>query len=220
MRPILLFDIDGTLLHVKRSFLREVIQNIFEHFDVRPDFLKTISFAGRTDKDIFTELCSYHDHVEYAELKKLYIREMCSGLTSKDVDLIPGAAETVESVLKREADVGLCTGNFRDVALKKIEAAGLTGVFEFGGYGCLHEDRIELPREADRSYKKLKGENPVPEQYVVIGDTPNDIRCARHFGARSVAVTTGGFGEDELSMHRPDLICDKLEDVDRWLFGQ
>ena len=30
-----------------------------------------------------------------------------------------------------------------------------------------------------------------PEQFIVIGDTPNDIDCARHFGARAVAVGTG-----------------------------
>jgi phosphoglycolate phosphatase-like HAD superfamily hydrolase len=30
-----------------------------------------------------------------------------------------------------------------------------------------------------------------PEQFIVIGDTPNDIACAHHFGAKALAVGTG-----------------------------
>jgi phosphoglycolate phosphatase-like HAD superfamily hydrolase len=54
-----------------------------------------------------------------------------------------------------------------------------------------------------------------PEQFIVIGDTPNDIDCARHFGARAVAVGTGRFyPNDELLLHKPDQFLPDLSDVD------
>jgi len=49
---------------------------------------------------------------------------------------------------------------------------------------------------------------------VVIGDTPNDIRCARSIGARSVAVPTGNTSIDVLRAAEPDVLVETLEDVE------
>ena len=53
-----------------------------------------------------------------------------------------------------------------------------------------------------------------PEQFIVIGDTPNDIDCARHFGARAVAVGTGRFSRREILACKPDALLPDLSDVD------
>jgi phosphoglycolate phosphatase-like HAD superfamily hydrolase len=54
----------------------------------------------------------------------------------------------------------------------------------------------------------------VPERIVVIGDTPNDVRCARAIGAWAVAVPTGHTPVSELEAARPDLLTSSLEDHD------
>jgi phosphoglycolate phosphatase-like HAD superfamily hydrolase len=48
---------------------------------------------------------------------------------------------------------------------------------------------------------------------VIVGDTPNDIACARAVGARAVAVATGPFGVDELRAHAPDAVLPDLTDT-------
>ena len=49
----------------------------------------------------------------------------------------------------------------------------------------------------------------------MIGDTPNDIDCARHFGARAVAVGTGRFySTEELLACEPDAFLVDLSDAD------
>ena len=49
----------------------------------------------------------------------------------------------------------------------------------------------------------------------MIGDTPNDIACARHFGARSVAVSTGRtYSEADLARCEPDAVLSDLTDTD------
>ena len=56
--------------------------------------------------------------------------------------------------------------------------------------------------------------NLAPEQFIVIGDTPNDIDCARHFGARAVAVGTGRFySREEIMACEPDAILNDLSDT-------
>jgi phosphoglycolate phosphatase-like HAD superfamily hydrolase len=57
-----------------------------------------------------------------------------------------------------------------------------------------------------------------PAQFVVVGDTPNDIACARHFGARAVAVATGrGYDATELAAHHPDAVLNDLADTELFL---
>jgi phosphoglycolate phosphatase-like HAD superfamily hydrolase len=51
----------------------------------------------------------------------------------------------------------------------------------------------------------------------VIGDTPHDIACAKHIGARVLAVATGNHPRAELEAAQPDVLLDDLRDVDRVL---
>ena len=225
MKPILLFDIDGTLLHVKRDFLRNALADIMEEHKISPDILKNISFAGRTDRDIFNELISSSgisangDQIDthFNRLKEAYLEVMACELDRSSVTVFEGVSEAIHYLKEMGYQMGLCTGNFREIAYKKVDAAGLKGFFSFGGFGCDHADRIHLPGDAHASYVAYSGISPRPEQYRVIGDTPNDIRCARYFGAGAVAVTTGGHSEEELSAFKPDIIISSLKNPDQWV---
>ena len=50
-------------------------------------------------------------------------------------------------------------------------------------------------------------------QFVVVGDTVADIRCAKAINARSIAVLTGGVDADELYAAKPDRIFVDLSDT-------
>ena len=53
------------------------------------------------------------------------------------------------------------------------------------------------------------------EQFIVIGDTPNDIDCAKHFGARSLAVGTGRlYGIEAVRACHPDALLPDFSDVE------
>lgn len=217
--PVLLYDIDGTLLRVQRQFLRQLIKEQLNRFKIIKPDSEMRSFAGRTDRGIFMELIGDHPNPEnlYRQLRKTYSLSMAEQLSREHIKLCAGAVESVRQAVKAGYDVGLCTGNFRTVAMKKVETAGLTGVFKFGGFGESSEDRNQLPGQAAREYHALFNSLPEPGCFIIIGDTPNDIRCAKHFGAKSVAVTTGGFSQEELAEYKPDLILDSLIDPDNWL---
>lgn len=217
--PILLYDIDGTLLNVHSDFILAIIEEQLTRFDIDKPAANTRSFAGRTDRGIFMELIG--DVPNASTLVKTlmtnYTEAVTQNLTRDYIQLHEGAVESVEEAVSLNIPVGLCTGNVRPVAIKKVQTAGLPDAFKFGGFGETAEDRNDLPGEADRDYRSLFNDKPTPGRYVIIGDTPNDIRCAKHFGAKSVAVTTGGFSEDELSAHHPDLIVSSLRNPDQWL---
>jgi phosphoglycolate phosphatase-like HAD superfamily hydrolase len=53
-----------------------------------------------------------------------------------------------------------------------------------------------------------------PSQFIVIGDTPDDVACAHHFGARSIAVATGhSYTTDDLCACDPDAVLPNLSDT-------
>jgi phosphoglycolate phosphatase-like HAD superfamily hydrolase len=217
--PILLYDIDGTILNVHSDFIIEIIEEQLHHFGISKDNAKSRSFAGRTDRGIFMELIGDMPNGDslFHEVMTNYAQAMTKKLSPNQMVVHDGAVESVHEAVSLNIPVGLCTGNIRTVAMKKVQEAGLQGIFSFGGFGEVSENRNDLPGEADREYKSQFNKEPLPGQYVIIGDTPNDIRCAKYFGAKSVAVTTGGFSEDELATHKPDLIVDSLHEPEKWL---
>lgn len=217
--PILLYDIDGTLLNVHRDFLIGIIEEQLTLFDIEKPQTDTRSFAGRTDRGIFMELIGDTPDADLLlhKLMSNYAEVMSQRLSAEHLKLHDGAAESVSDAISMDIPVGLCTGNIRQVAMTKVQTAGFHNTFLFGGFGEVSADRNELPGEADRDYRSRFNDRPAPQQYVIIGDTPNDIRCAKYFGAKSVAVTTGGFSNDELAQHGPDLVINSLQNPKGWL---
>ena len=55
-------------------------------------------------------------------------------------------------------------------------------------------------------------------QFIIIGDTPDDIACARHFGARSIGVATGhSYTIDDLRACEPDAVLPDLSDTEQFM---
>lgn len=219
MKPILLFDIDGTLLSVERNFMHSLITEILESLSLDPSILADTAFAGRTDQAIFRSLLGdqqHNDHL-YNELKTRYLAGMHTGLKPAHVAVYEHVSNCLSFFKDRKHHMGLLTGNFKEVAAHKLGVAGYRDYFTFGAYGCDHSDRNLLGTAARENYKQLHAQDAEPEDFIIIGDTPLDIECARHFGCRCVAVTTGHYSKEELVSHEPDLLLESLEEPERWL---
>jgi phosphoglycolate phosphatase-like HAD superfamily hydrolase len=81
----------------------------------------------------------------------------------------------------------LLTGNLTPNAAVKVAAFGITDHFdvEVGAYGTDHADRLELVPIALERVERLRGETYArPDEVWVIGDTANDLACARAGGVR------------------------------------
>jgi phosphoglycolate phosphatase-like HAD superfamily hydrolase len=95
--------------------------------------------------------------------------------------------------------VGLGTGNVRAGARVKLERVGIYEQFAFGGFGCDHEDRVELIRHGARSGARLLDAPLEKCRVVVIGDTPKDVAAAKGIGAVCIGVGTGHFTPQALA---------------------
>lgn len=219
MRPILLFDIDGTLLQVEYKFMRQQLSDILKTMSLDTTILQNTSFAGRTDQSIFRSLLGdrhRNDHL-YEELKGNYITQMLEHMIPEHLSVFEHVQKCLTYFTERNYHLGLLTGNFKEIAAHKLELAGLQHYFSFGAYGCDHTDRNMLGRAAQNTFRKKYRNEAESEDFLIIGDTPLDIKCAKYFGCRCVVVTTGRYSKEELARLNPDLILESLESPKEWV---
>lgn len=216
MNPAYLFDIDGTILKVKHKANRKLIQRILERFGINHTDVEELDFAGKTDRDIFSDLLKQPDEEMFHQVKQIYLQELERNLTPDDIHVYSGVHDSLEYLRNKTAWTGILTGNFARAARIKLAAIGLLEPFRFGAYGDDHHDRNELPPSAFDELIRHSGEPFRPSDLVIIGDTPRDIACARSFGSIAVAVATGTYSYEELKDCRPDAILHTLEEFPAW----
>jgi phosphoglycolate phosphatase-like HAD superfamily hydrolase len=117
--------------------------------------------------------------------------------------------------LKPRADMvlALLTGNLARGAELKLTQYGVWHYFEFGAYADDHHDRNALGPVARRRALERHGTDFPPERIFILGDTPHDIACAKAFGAKTIALTTGKHTRADLEAHAPEFIFDDLRDI-------
>ena len=86
--------------------------------------------------------------------------------------------------------------------------------FRLGAFGDCTPDRRLLPDVARSKAEALVGRRFPGMDTVIVGDTPNDVVCARSADAVAVAVATGIFPERVLAQEGPDHLFGTLRDTD------
>ncbi len=217
---IILFDIDGTLLTVDSKYNRSHLRRILDELEIDYPDMETDSFSGRTDHDIFTSFLVNHDFDEelYQEFKVRYLHYMQNVLlnTKERVNRHAHIDEALEYFFDGDFICGLLTGNYSQAAQIKLKAADIHRDFSFGAFGEFEKDRNKLPQIAIDKVQEMYKIEPDPSRFIVLGDTPRDVMCAQNAGMKSVSVTTGRYGIDELAEHNPDVIIDSLANPEEW----
>lgn len=175
-------------------------------------------FSGRTDHDIISSFLVNHDYDEelYQTFKTIYLERIQKEIEEHHILRHDHIDEAIDFFDRPGFITGLLTGNYPDAAVIKLKTASIHHDFAFGAFGEFHKDRNMLPQLAISTIKEMLEIEPDPQRFIIIGDTPRDVICAKSAGMKSVSVTTGKFSEDELAKHEPDLIIESLEDPALW----
>jgi phosphoglycolate phosphatase-like HAD superfamily hydrolase len=214
MRAIL-FDIDGTLIRTHgagRAALSSAFTQVFDRVDEHE-----IDTRGRTDRAIVRDLFLAHgveDSPEnWRQLTAAYLEHLPRMLHERGGHVLPGVAELLAMLGERDdLHVGLLTGNTAGGARLKLAHFNLHERFAFGGYGDVHFDRNAVAAAAHAELRRHSGREISTDNIWVIGDTPHDVTCARHIGAKVIAVATGQHAREELEAEQPDVLLDDLGD--------
>ena len=142
-----------------------------------------------------------------AEVRRLVIEKV----RREPLPILPGVMEVVARLNETGLHPGLLTGNMEAIVGPKLEAAGLKrSDFYYGGFGDHSACRAQTAQRALDSASEFLGHKLDPQRALIIGDTPNDIACARAVGAKALAVATGKFSTEELGTYQPDYLLENL----------
>jgi phosphoglycolate phosphatase len=217
-KRLLLFDIDGTLIHSGGAGVRALKSAFKERFGIDDD-LRDIEIAGMTDSGIVVSILNKHKipatNENVSAFLDSYVHFLSLELPQRKGTLLPGVLELLERLKSRPHLVlALLTGNVSRGAQLKLEHYGVWHFFEFGAFADDHRDRNRLGLFARARAKEKHGCEFSSSEIDVIGDTPRDIACGKALGARSVAVATGRWSRDELAKYDPDFLINDLSDVE------
>ena len=223
--PIILWDIDGTLM---RSRGRRVTTNAFNRaLKLASQLADELPYPrdahGKTDNQIALEMlmAASFDEADAGALLAgfgqtyLATLEAERELLIEDLEVLPGVRAVLSELGRQSVTQSLLTGNLEPVARLKLACTQLDELLniDIGAFGSDHRDRTCLVPIVRERVKHRLGFEPKPQDIVVVGDTPRDIACARASGARAVAVATGNFKRQDLEAHAPDAILDDLQDT-------
>ncbi|MFM8828490.1 MAG: HAD family hydrolase [Actinomycetota bacterium] len=203
---LVLFDIDGTLLHGRpEGHTRAMVDAMARVWavPVEPDDVWRIDPPGRTDREIARLVLRAHGvgdgDIDAGMAEWMLIAARLHDEVAGDHPAPVAAADAahVTAALRDGGtEIALLTGNLEPIGRAKVAAAGLDGRFgPGGGFGSDAEARADLVGVA----RSRAAGNYRDDEVVIVGDTPRDIAAARAAGVRVVAVTTGAFGPDVLA---------------------
>ena len=216
--PLVLFDIDGTLLRRAGPHHREALVRAIRKATGLETTTEGVPVQGMLDRDIVRVMlqsagasASYiRRHMpEIIETAQAIYARSCPDLRRK---VCPGARMLLYRLSRRGIATGLVTGNLTRIGWKKMERAGLRPYLRFGAFAELAHDRAGLVRIAIRRARRegwIDSASPIS----LIGDHPNDIQAARANRVRSIAVATGVVGAEELASHSPDILVPDLRSL-------
>jgi phosphoglycolate phosphatase-like HAD superfamily hydrolase len=218
---LILWDIDGTLIRsggVGRRVVEEAAALVGSLAEV-----PRIVMSGKTDPQILREIFRAadlaEDHIDALLPDAMAAAEQALAAAEHELReggfVLPGVVPLLER-LHDEPGVRqtLLTGNLTANAAVKVGAFGLTHLFdaEVGAYGTDHADRLELVPIALERVARYRGETYDPDDVWVVGDTANDLACARAGGVRCLLV--GDVYGDEEAARAADAVVPDFVDID------
>ncbi len=207
---LLLFDIDGTLIHSGGAG-KIAMERAFEKVYGISDAFGNIPLMGRTDPSILMEVLEKQG-LAWTEPETEKFREFYFWFLEEEIEkprqgkrICPGVLPLLSSLQQEhDLELGLLTGNWRYGGQLKLRHFGIDGFFKIGAFADDSVRREDLVPIAMERYYNTSGIRLEKGEVFVIGDTPLDILCARPHGVRTVAVATGVHSLEQLKAENPD----------------
>jgi phosphoglycolate phosphatase len=218
---LVLWDIDGTLVDsggVGALVFEQAIELVL---GVPPG--PRPKMGGKTDPQIVREYLAVlapeagDDHLPAVLEHLSRLLGEAEQQVAESGRVLPG----VPDVLARVADdprfvQTVLTGNLVSNAGVKLAAFGLDKWLDLtlGAFGSDDADRLRLvPIALDRVAER-RGRRFSSDEVWVVGDTANDLACARAVGARCLLVATGSLDRSTLEALGADAVLDDLVDTE------
>lgn len=221
MHKLILWDVDGTLLHTQGIAGEEMRAAMSQVFGPLAQRERTF-YSGKTDWQIIHDTFPHLPPSVIEENMAVFVETYAERLNQRRHDLFtrsrtfPGVMAVLARLQERGVVQAPLTGNIAPVAHLKLDVLGLLDYLDpnAGAYGSDHHERPKLVPIAAQRASGRYGCLFEGHTIVIVGDTPNDIHCGKQNGTRTVAVATGPYSTHDLQTYEPDAVLPNLSNVE------
>ncbi len=215
MSKLIIWDIDGTLLHCYGSG-RQALEDSFLALYGIENALEGIALAGAVDLEVVNRIFTHREISDYDldHFFSYYASQLEHRIkTGKGIEVLGGITDALVHLQQPGIYHVIGTGNCKQGARVKLSLSGLDHYFEVGAYGDEVNARKQLLALAKNKAQEAFKIKFSSEDVMVVGDTPQDILAAKENDFIAVATTTGYYGEGALVVHEPDYVIDHFDDL-------
>jgi pyrophosphatase PpaX len=204
--PVLLFDLDGTLLDTIELLLSSM-HHAFEGREHRPSDGDWIAGIGTPLNAQLLEFARSPDDLTLLlERYRAFQREHHDRLTRS----YPGAAATLESLRARGHRFAVVTSKIEELAHRGLTHVGMTHLFEtVVGLDSTTRHKPH-PEPVLVALDRLGAQ---PHQAAFIGDSPHDVHSGNAAGVTTIAALWGPFSRTDLIPAAPTFFLERITDL-------
>ncbi|MCZ7611516.1 MAG: HAD family hydrolase [Ignavibacterium sp.] len=205
----IIFDVDGTL-----TYTNQLIFDSFNHI-TRKYLGKTfsdeeiIALFGPTEDVILKEMCKD----EYESARRDYYKYY------KDNHAIAKLYEGIESLIIEIKNAGLLlsvfTGKGRTSALITLDEFGLTKYFDMIVSG---DDVTDYKPSPEGIIKFLREFKLNPNEVLMIGDAPSDIKASIEAGVQIASVVWDSYAEEKVRKLNSNNLFHSVDELRSFIF--
>jgi HAD superfamily hydrolase (TIGR01509 family) len=204
-------DLDGTIVDSRQAYF-EAAKIAFKTVGVKPpEKQATLEIPRRLEQGL-----SIEDIIKVDEEKFLpiYLNTYYS-VTQAKTKLIPHVSAALE-ILSQKAKLALITMRYvpREAVIAELKLFKIAHYFTYVVTALDTSKPKPSPEALIQCVKALDVEIC---DYVIAGDSVNDVRAGKAAGAKTVAVLSGLFQCEELAKEYPDLILPDVTELPKFI---
>lgn len=211
MKPLLVFDLDGTLIDSAQDIADAVNETLARHHKGTVSFETVVAHIGeglrKLISDFFPEEQAFPERAHQLEREFLTIYEE---RMLNQTGVFPGVIEFLQ---KWQGPIGIITNKNEapaKILVQHLELHRFPWVEVFGGDSLREKKPSPYPLQ---KMMALAGRDP--EQTLMIGDGIPDMLSAQRAGVRSVAIGFGYTHLDILKQYQPAACLSHYSELDK-----
>lgn len=206
----IIFDVDGTL-----TYTNQLIFDSFNH--ITKKYLgktfsdeEIIALFGPTEDVILKEMCKDEYDIARKEYYQYYKENHNIARTYAGIETL------IEDLFNNKIILGVFTGKGRTSALITLDELGLTDYF---GLIVSGDDVVNHKPHPEGIIQFLEQYNLSPDEVLMVGDAPSDIKAAKAAGVSIASVIWDSYSEEEVKKLNSNNLFHSVDELRSFIFS-
>ena len=203
-KEIIVFDLDGTLINSAPDLCYALNQTLSEINIPEITLQEVMGYLGDGALELIKRGISKYSNINnfYTELLRLRFLQIYDNCLLNKTDFYPNVLQSLQDLKEMDFTLAICTNKPELLAKRIINGLNGSSFFDIITGGDTYEFRKPDPRHLINTILET---GKKVEAAIMIGDSDNDINCAKKANIPSIAVNFG-YSKVPVESLMPDLV--------------